>query len=61
MIQIKNIYYMLAYAYQVLSERGYEDLSAEDFENTHDLLSSILEKGISHQIKRGLNRSSLPT
>ena len=34
MIPIRNIYYMLAYAFQVLHEQGYKDVAAEDFRNT---------------------------
>jgi len=56
MIKIKNIYYMLAYAYQSLKEDGYDTIASEEFENIHDLLASILVLGISSQIKRGLNR-----
>lgn len=56
MIKIQNIYYMLSYAFQILKEESYEKLSSEDFENTADLLSAILVKGINSQIKRGLKR-----
>ena len=57
MIRIQNIYYMLAYAFQVLQEQGYANCSTEEFENTADLLSAILVKGVSVQIKRGLGRT----
>lgn len=56
MIRIQNIYYMLAYAFQVLHEQGYKDVAAEDFANTAELLSAILCRGVSIQIKRGLCR-----
>lgn len=56
MIRIQNIYYMLAYAFQVLQEQGYKDVATEDFENTAELLSAILCRGVSVQIKRGLCR-----
>lgn len=56
MIRIQNIYYMLAYAFQVLHEQGYKDVATEDFENTAELLSEILCRGVSVQIKRGLSR-----
>jgi len=56
MIRIQNIYYMLAYAFQILKEQGYSNVATEEFENTADLLSAILVKGISIQIKRGLSR-----
>ncbi len=55
-IRIQNIYYMLAYAFSILKENGYEKLSSEEFDNTADLLATILSKGISIQVKRGLNK-----
>lgn len=57
MIRIQNIYHMLAYAFQILREQGYASCAAEEFENTADLLSAILVKGVSVQIKRGLGRT----
>lgn len=57
MIRIQNIYYMLAYAFQILREQGYASCGTEQFENTADLLSAILVKGVSVQIKRGLGRT----
>lgn len=57
MIKIQNIYYMLAYAYHVLLEKGYASCGTEEFENTADLLSAILVKGVSVQVKRGLGRA----
>ena len=56
MIPIKNIYYMLSYAFQVFNEQGYKNLATEQFENTADLMAAILAKGISIQIKRGLGK-----
>nr|WP_318686553.1 5-methylcytosine-specific restriction endonuclease system specificity protein McrC [uncultured Acetatifactor sp.] len=56
MIRIQNIYYMLAYAFQILQEHGYKHCGTEEFENTADLLSSILVKGVTTQIKRCLGR-----
>lgn len=57
MIKIQNIYYMLAYAFQILREEGYAKCAAEKFENTADLLSAILAKGVAVQIKRGLRHA----
>lgn len=45
---------MLAYAFRVLGEQGYANISTEKFENTTNLLSSILDKGVSQLIKRGV-------
>lgn len=56
MIRVQNIYYMLAYAFQVLHEQGYKDVATEDFENTAEMLAAILYRGVSVQIKRGLCR-----
>ena len=55
-ILIKNIYYMLAYAFQVLRQTNYEEIAAEEFEEVQDLFASILAKGISQQLKQGLYR-----
>ena len=55
-IFIKNIFYMLSYAFQELRKNNYEDIDKEDFENVQDLLAEILFKGASAQIKQGLYR-----
>lgn len=55
-ILIRNIYYMLSYAYQVLRQNHYESIEAEPFENVFDLLAAILNKGIAKQLKQGLYR-----
>ena len=57
MIRIQNVYYMLAYAFQVLNEQTYRNLATEEFSNTADLFAAILAKGISSQIKRGLGKA----
>lgn len=56
MIKIQNVYYMLAYVYQVLRDNGYICLSSEEFDNMQNLLAAILSKGLANQIKRGLGR-----
>lgn len=55
-IFIKNIYYMLAYAFQVLRQKNYEEVAAEEFDNVQDLFAEILSRGISQQLKQGLHR-----
>lgn len=55
-IRVKNIYYMLAYAFEVLREREFRNLETETFKHSDDLFASILIVGISGQIKRGLTR-----
>ncbi|WP_315898215.1 5-methylcytosine-specific restriction endonuclease system specificity protein McrC [Berryella wangjianweii] len=56
---IKNVYYMLAYAFRSLKLDEYEDLAGEDFEHIHDLFAVILAKGIARQVKQGLYREYL--
>lgn len=56
MIPVKNIYYMLSYAFKTLQEQGYKDIETEEFDNIADLCGAILCRGVSLQIKRGLNR-----
>ena len=60
MIPIKNIYYMLCYAFQTLNEQGYKKLATEEFENAGDLCAAILIRGISQQLKRGLGHEYIP-
>ena len=56
MIKIQNIYYMLAYAYDVLKRDDYKSLGYEDFDYALDLYAAILSIGISNLIKQGLAR-----
>ena len=43
-IFIKNIYYMLSYAFTTLNQGGYEDVATEEFENIHNLFAAILAR-----------------
>lgn len=47
---------MMAYAYQTLNEAGFKSIQAEEFKNLHDLMATILIKGVNSQIKRGLHK-----
>ncbi len=60
MIPIRNMYYMLSYAFQVLEENGYKKMDVESFSNTSELMAAILAKGIATQLKRGLGRAYVP-
>lgn len=66
-IIIKNIFYMLSYAFQELRKNTYESISIEKFDNIYDLFAEIIAKGVSQQLKQGLHRSyieeqdSIPT
>lgn len=57
MIKIQNIYYMLTYVFSCLNEKSYKKMAMEEFEDTLDLLSAILAKGMAQLIKRGLGRA----
>ena len=47
---------MLTYAFRVLNEQGYKKIATEEFSNVGDLCAAILCKGVSIQLKRGLDR-----
>ena len=55
-ILINNIYHMLSYAFQNLSQSIYDDVAIESFDEMYDLLAAILAKGIGLQLKQGLYR-----
>lgn len=38
-IFIRNIYYMLSYAFTTLHQGGYESVETEEFENLHNLFA----------------------
>ncbi len=48
---------MLTYAYQTLNEAGFKNIQPEEFDHLHDLMAAILVRGVSNQIKRGLDRN----
>ena len=52
-IFIRNIYYMLSYAFQELRKNNYEDIAREEFVKISDLFAEILYKGLSAQQKQG--------
>lgn len=56
MVKIKNVYWMLAYAFDILKEKGTQSIKTEEFDNIYNLLASILIKALNYQLKKGLNR-----
>lgn len=58
-IPVKNVYYMLAYAFKALREKSYKKIGTEEFDNTADLFAEMLILGLSSQIRRGLARDYL--
>ena len=59
-IFIKNVYYMLSYAFHILKQNEYEKIAAEQFDNVNDLFAEIIAKGTSRQLKQGLYREYIP-
>ena len=55
-ILIRNIYYMLAYAFQELRQNNYAEIEGEKFDDIFDLFAEIMARGISYQLKQGLYR-----
>lgn len=55
-IPIKNIYYMLSYAFKELRHNNYEYIAGENYDNVYDLFAEILSKGVSYLLKQGLHK-----
>lgn len=55
-IPIKNIYYMLTYAFKELKHNNYEYIAGENFDNIYDLFAEILSKGVAYLLKQGLHK-----
>lgn len=55
-IPIKNVYYMLTYAFKELKHNNYESIIGEEFKDIHDLFAEILSLGIAYLLKQGLHR-----
>jgi len=56
MIPVRNVYYMLSYAFQTLNAQGYQKMATEEFSNVAELCAAILCKGVSLLIKQGIGR-----
>src|SRR5690625_995556 len=55
-IPIRNIYYMLSYAYQTLNLGEYKQIGTEKFKNVKELYSEILLIGVPVLIRGGLSK-----
>lgn len=58
-VLIKNIYYMLSYAFSSLNQTSIEEIEKEEFDHIHNLFAAILAKGIGLQLKRGVYKEYL--
>lgn len=56
MIPIRNIYYMLSYAFSELRGTDYRYMNVENLDTMKDLCACILIRAVSLQLKRGLIR-----
>ena len=56
-ILIRNIYYMLTYAFKELRHNNYEYIAGESFDNICDLFAEILSKGVAYLLKQGLYKA----
>lgn len=56
MIPIRNVYYMLAYAFRSLRSGGFERLASEDFDNSLELCAAILCHAVELRLKQGVKR-----
>jgi 5-methylcytosine-specific restriction enzyme subunit McrC len=55
-IPIKNIYYMLCYAWNTLTQADEKLTGAEPFDNIYDLLAKVMISGLHNLLKRGFYR-----
>lgn len=55
-ILIKNIYYMLSYAFKVLKQKNYEKIQTENFDHIENLFAAIIDNALSQLLKQGLYR-----
>lgn len=58
-IPVRNIYYLLCYAWDYVGEGETVDVDSEEFGGLVDLFAKVLNDGISRLISRGLDRDYL--
>lgn len=56
-IPIHNIYYLLVYAWDTLDEADLVNVQASDHTSLIDLFAQVLNNGVEHLIRRGLDRN----
>ena len=56
-IPVKNIYYLLAYAWDKLPESEVTDVASLDSTELADLFAAVLTNGIHHLLRRGLDQA----
>ena len=58
-VPVKNIYYLLCYAWDYVEEGETVDVGSEEFGGLVDLFGKVLNEGVSRLISRGLDREYL--
>lgn len=58
-IPIRNIYYLLCYAWDMLEEGKRSEVGSDDYQDAINLVSRVLLNGLSYLFKRGLDRDYL--
>src|SRR5437870_3287900 len=60
MIAIKNLFYLLMYAWDAFDESQMTAVDAEPETDLLNLLAAVLSRGIHHLLRRGLDAGYLP-
>lgn len=60
-IPIQNLFYMLCYAWNVLSIKNTIDVESEQIKDSYNLLSRIFSYGVGKLIKQGFHRNYITT
>lgn len=60
-IPIRNIYFLLCYAWDRLEEAEIVGVSPDSYTHVVDLFGSVLARGVSHLLRRGLDRGYVAT
>lgn len=55
-VLVRNVFYLMSYAFRALDVRDYERIGSEEFCGMDDLLAAILLIGVETQRKRGFER-----
>lgn len=60
-IPVRNLYYMLAYAFRSITLPSWRKAGAEPFADVHNLFAALFAEGISWQLQQGLRRDYVET
>lgn len=55
-VLVRNVFYLMSYAFRALDVRDYERIGSEEFRGMDDLLAAILLIGVETQRRRGFER-----